>query len=51
MLKAADLIEARTDAIAMMLTREQGKPLPDLVKEIGFGLRVLRYYAGGGPPH
>ncbi len=48
MLKAADLIEARTDAIAMMLTREQGKPLPDSVKEIGFGLRVLRYYAEEG---
>jgi succinate-semialdehyde dehydrogenase / glutarate-semialdehyde dehydrogenase len=48
MLKAAALIEERTDAIAMMLTREQGKPVPDSVKEIGFGLRVLRYYAEEG---
>jgi succinate-semialdehyde dehydrogenase/glutarate-semialdehyde dehydrogenase len=46
--RAADLIEARTDAIALMLTREQGKPIPDAVKEIGFGLRVLRYYAEEG---
>ena len=28
MLRAADLIEKRTGAIAMMLTREQGKPVP-----------------------
>ncbi|HEY3795957.1 MAG TPA: aldehyde dehydrogenase family protein, partial [Bradyrhizobium sp.] len=48
MLKAADLIEKRTDAIAMMLTREQGKPVPDSVKEVGFGVRVLRYYAEEG---
>ena len=48
MLKAADLIEKRADAIAMMLTREQGKPVPDSAKEIGFGVRVLRYYAEEG---
>ena len=48
MLRAADLIERRTDAIAMMLTREQGKPVLDSAKEIGFGVRVLRYYAEEG---
>jgi len=48
MLKAADLIEKRADAIATVLTREQGKPVPDSIKEIGFGLRVLRYYAEEG---
>ncbi len=46
--RAAGLIEARTNAIALMLTREQGKPVPDAIKEIGFGLRVLRYYAEEG---
>jgi len=41
MLRAADLIERRTDAIAMMLTREQGK------------LRRARaaLLCGGRPPH
>src|SRR3954451_24535432 len=32
--RAADLIDAHGDEIADLLTREQGKPLPDSVKEI-----------------
>src|SRR6202041_1818667 len=31
--RAADLIVERLDAIADLLTREQGKPIPDAVKE------------------
>jgi succinate-semialdehyde dehydrogenase / glutarate-semialdehyde dehydrogenase len=46
--RAADLIEARIDDIATLLTREQGKPLPDSRKETGFGIKVLRYYAEEG---
>lgn len=46
--RAADLIEARTDEIAVLLTREQGKPLCDSRKEIGFGVQVIRYYAEEG---
>lgn len=46
--KAADLIEAGIDDIAAVLTREQGKPLPDSRKEIWFGIQVLRYYAEEG---
>jgi acyl-CoA reductase-like NAD-dependent aldehyde dehydrogenase len=46
--RAADLIAARIDAIAAMLTREQGKPLPDSRKEIAFGIDVIRYYAEEG---
>ena len=46
--RAADRIEARTDEIAELLTREQGKPLCDSRKEIGFGVRVIRYYAEEG---
>jgi succinate-semialdehyde dehydrogenase/glutarate-semialdehyde dehydrogenase len=42
---AADLIEARIDEIAVVLTREQGKPLPDAAKEIRFAADVFRYYA------
>ncbi len=46
--RAADLIEARLDEIALVLTREQGKPLCDSRKEIGFGIQVIRYYAEEG---
>jgi acyl-CoA reductase-like NAD-dependent aldehyde dehydrogenase len=46
--RAADLMAARLDGIARMLTREQGKPIPDAAKEIAFGVEVLRYYAEEG---
>ena len=47
--RAADLIvEARIDAVADLLTREQGKPIPDAIKEIRFGVDVIRYYAEEG---
>ena len=43
--KAANLIEERLADIAVLLTREQGKPICDSRKEIFFGTQVLRYYA------
>jgi acyl-CoA reductase-like NAD-dependent aldehyde dehydrogenase len=46
--RAADLIEARVAGIADLLTREQGKPIPDAEKEIRFGIEVIRYYAEEG---
>jgi succinate-semialdehyde dehydrogenase / glutarate-semialdehyde dehydrogenase len=46
--RAADLIEERIPAIADLLTREQGKPIPDSEKEIRFGIEVIRYYAEEG---
>ena len=46
--RAADLVMERLDTIATLLTREQGKPLPDSRKEIAFGTQVLRYYAEEG---
>ncbi len=46
--RAASLIDERVDHIAALLTREQGKPLPDSRKEILFGAEVLRYYAEEG---
>src|SRR5579872_4334314 len=46
--RAADLIEERLTAIAELLTREQGKPIPDAEKEIRFGIEVIRYYAEEG---
>ena len=46
--RAADLVGARLDEIAVLLTREQGKPLCDSRKEIGFAIQVIRYYAEEG---
>lgn len=46
--RAADLVAERIDTIAEVLTREQGKPLPDSLKEISFGAEVLHYYAEEG---
>ena len=48
LMRAADLIDARTNEMARLLTLEQGKPVPDNVKEISFGAEVLRYYAEEG---
>lgn len=45
---AADRIHAQRNDIARVLTLEQGKPLPDSLKEIDFGVKVLRYYAEEG---
>ena len=46
--RAADLIVERIATIADLLTREQGKPIPDAEKEIRFGVEVIRYYAEEG---
>ena len=46
LLKAADNIELVADNMAELLTKEQGKPKSDNLKEIIFGAEVLRYYAG-----
>ena len=46
--RAANRLETRTGEIAELLTREQGKPLCDSRKEIGFGIQVIRYYAEEG---
>jgi len=48
LLRAAALIERRLPEIADLLTREQGKPIPDSEKEIRFGIEVIRYYAEEG---
>lgn len=45
---AADRIAERIDEIARVLTLEQGKPLADSRKEIGFAIEVFHYYAEEG---
>ena len=46
--RASDLIAQRAPVIADTLTREQGKPVPDSMKEIMFGVEVIRFYAEEG---
>lgn len=46
--RAGELIAGRAGEIAAWLTREQGKPLPDAVKEIAFAAEVFGYYAEQG---
>ena len=46
LMRAADNIDQRAEKMALLLTREQGKPISDNMKEILFGAEVLRYYAG-----
>ncbi len=46
--RAAEIVDRDVEETAVLLTREQGKPLPDSVKEIRFAAEVLRYYAEEG---
>jgi succinate-semialdehyde dehydrogenase / glutarate-semialdehyde dehydrogenase len=45
---AADLVRGRTDGIARLLTREQGKPLKNARMEVLSSADVLDYYAEEG---
>lgn len=46
--RGAAAIREHVDDIARVLTLEQGKPVPDSVKEILFGATVFEYYAEEG---
>ncbi|HTU99376.1 MAG TPA: aldehyde dehydrogenase family protein [Luteitalea sp.] len=46
--KAAALLEARADAVAREMTREEGKTLPEARGEVGRTVNILRYYGGEG---
>jgi acyl-CoA reductase-like NAD-dependent aldehyde dehydrogenase len=48
MFKAASLLEARADAVARDMTREEGKTLPEARGEVGRAINILRYFAGEG---
>lgn len=45
LLSIADVVEANTDALARLLTLEQGKPLSQAVAEIGGTVAYFRYFA------
>ena len=46
--RAAAIFRERLDDIAVLLTREQGKPLNDSLKELRFSADVIDYYAEEG---
>jgi alpha-ketoglutaric semialdehyde dehydrogenase len=46
--KAATLLEARADAIAREMTREEGKTLPEARAEVGRAINILRFFGGEG---
>ena len=46
--KASTLAMQRVDAIARLMTREQGKPLKEAAGEVEKGAKILRYYAEEG---
>ena len=45
MRKAADLLRERADRIAVIMTREQGKPLPEAKTEVLAGADVIDWFA------
>jgi aldehyde dehydrogenase (NAD+) len=46
--RAANLLEARADAVAREMTREEGKTRPEARGEVGRTVNILRYYGGEG---
>jgi acyl-CoA reductase-like NAD-dependent aldehyde dehydrogenase len=44
--KAANLLEARLEEVALAMTREEGKTLPEARGETARGVAILRYFAG-----
>ncbi|EJY55766.1 aldehyde Dehydrogenase [Alicyclobacillus hesperidum URH17-3-68] len=46
--KAADLLAARADEVAVLASREMGKPIGEMKGEVVRGVNLLRYYAAEG---
>ncbi|WP_175639324.1 alpha-ketoglutaric semialdehyde dehydrogenase GucD [Metabacillus schmidteae] len=46
--KVADILEENLEDIAVTMTREMGKTLPEAKGETARGVAILRYYAGEG---
>jgi len=46
--KAAQLLEARAEAVAKDMTKEEGKTLPEAKAEVGRAINILRYFGGEG---
>lgn len=48
LLKVSNILESRLDDIALTMTKEMGKTLPEAKGETARGVAILRYYAGEG---
>lgn len=46
--RAASILEERIDDVALTMTKEMGKTLPEAKGETARGIAILRYYAGEG---
>jgi aldehyde dehydrogenase (NAD+) len=46
--RAANLLEARADAVAREMTREEGKTLPEARGEVARAVNILRFFGGEG---
>ena len=46
--KAAEILDARFDQLAMEMTREEGKTLPESKGEVRRAINIFRYFAGEG---
>ena len=49
--KVADIYEQRKDELAMIITREMGKPIKQARGELGIVVDIYRYYAKNGPTY
>ena len=48
LIKAAELLEQRTEQIASEMTREEGKTIAEAKGEVGRSVNILRYFGGEG---
>ena len=48
LMKAAELLEQRTEQIASEMTREEGKTIAEAKGEVGRSVNILRYFGGEG---
>ncbi|MBM3804939.1 MAG: aldehyde dehydrogenase family protein [Acidimicrobiia bacterium] len=48
LMRAAELLEKRSESVAADMTREEGKTLPEAKGEVGRAVNILRYFGGEG---
>jgi len=48
MMKAADVIESKTDELARLMARETGKPMGESLMEVARAAAIFRYYGSEG---
>ena len=48
LMKAGELLEKRAEQVAVEMTREEGKTLPEAKAEVGRAVNILRYFGGEG---